>query len=66
MKYAIFLPLIGALLAFFVQTPTFFDPSLSQPVELGQVHWQRDLDRALQKAKDTEKDVLLLFQEVPG
>lgn len=36
------------------------------PVELGKVTWLRDYDKAVQKAKDTNQPILLLFQEVPG
>jgi hypothetical protein len=37
-----------------------------QPVELGLVAWQRDLDAGLALAAAADKPVLLLFQEVPG
>ena len=40
--------------------------SLDQPVELGQVHWSRDLTQSQQQSKDDQKPILLLFQEVPG
>lgn len=36
------------------------------PVELGQVAWQRDLDRALADSKQSGRPVFLFFQEVPG
>ncbi|GLR18903.1 VPGUxxT family thioredoxin-like (seleno)protein, type 2 [Portibacter lacus] len=36
------------------------------PEELGKVHWMRDYDQALQKSKETNKPVFILFQEVPG
>mgnify|MGYP003640469163 CR=1 FL=1 len=36
------------------------------PVEVGNVDWSRDLDGALEKADQSGKPVLLLFQEVPG
>lgn len=39
---------------------------VEQPVELGQVRWRRDFDAALAEAKQADKPVLLLFQEVPG
>jgi hypothetical protein len=38
----------------------------AQPVELGLVAWQRDLDAGLELAAAADKPVLLLFQEVPG
>ena len=37
-----------------------------QPVEVGKVKWQRDLDAALASSKKTGKPVFALFQEVPG
>ncbi len=36
------------------------------PVELGSVHWLRDLNEGRQQAKNTGKPLLILFQEVPG
>ncbi len=41
------------------------DPN-NQSEELGKVTWYRDYDEALNKAKSENKDVLILFQEVPG
>ena len=39
---------------------------INQSKELGQVRWYRDYDQALAIAKKEQKDVLILFQEVPG
>lgn len=36
------------------------------PVELGQVDWIRNFDEAAAKAKQQNKPLLVLFQEVPG
>lgn len=36
------------------------------PVELGQVDWIRNYDQAVIKAKQQNKPLLVLFQEVPG
>ena len=36
------------------------------PVELGEVHWLRGFEKALEKAKENDKPLLVLFQEVPG
>ena len=36
------------------------------PVELGLVRWQRDLEAGLSEAARTGKPALILFQEVPG
>ena len=38
----------------------------SPPVELGKVAWLRDYDQAVQQAKQENKPILILFQEVPG
>ena len=40
--------------------------SNSQPKELGKVTWLRDYDKAIALAKKEQKDVFILFQEVPG
>ncbi len=37
-----------------------------QPEELGAVHWLRDIDVAVAQSKETNKPILILFQEVPG
>jgi hypothetical protein len=36
------------------------------PIELGKVKWSRDYDATLATAVESEKPVLILFQEVPG
>lgn len=36
------------------------------PVELGAVHWLRDLDAGTAQARQSGKPLLILFQEVPG
>ncbi len=37
-----------------------------QPVELGQVDWNRDWEAAKSESAKSEKPILVLFQEVPG
>ena len=37
-----------------------------QPIELGLVQWERDFDVATARARRDSRDLLLLFQEVPG
>ena len=37
-----------------------------QPIELGKVDWLRDMDLAQKQAKEDNKPIFLLFQEVPG
>lgn len=41
-------------------------PPSNNPVELGAVHWLRDLDAGTAEAERTGKPMLILFQEVPG
>ena len=37
-----------------------------QPVELGAVRWERDYAFARKRAESSGRDILVLFQEVPG
>lgn len=37
-----------------------------QRVELGEVKWMRNYDDAVQKAKELDRPIFILFQEVPG
>ena len=37
-----------------------------QRVELGRVHWNRDLNNAQQQSTKSGKPIFTLFQEVPG
>ncbi|MEO0571530.1 MAG: VPGUxxT family thioredoxin-like (seleno)protein, type 2 [Bacteroidota bacterium] len=56
------------LLIFTLLTPSMnAQTDLShQSEELGNVNWYRDYDAAVAKAKKEQKDILILFQEVPG
>lgn len=38
----------------------------TNPEELGDVKWERNLDEAIKSAKTSTKPIFLLFQEVPG
>ena len=40
--------------------------SQTTPVELGQVKWNRDLEKAKAASKQTGKPLFVQFQEVPG
>lgn len=40
--------------------------SYNQDEELGKVHWYRDYDQAVRIAEKEKKDIVILFQEVPG
>ena len=50
----------------FASIALFAQQRIEQSEEIGQVHWYRDYDKALAVASEEGKDVLLLFQEVPG
>ena len=41
-------------------------PNHTDPVELGEVNWLRDIDEAVKVAEQRQKPILILFQEVPG
>lgn len=56
-------------ISIFVLVIVFFNSAYSQinqSEELGQVRWMRDYQKAISLAKKDKKDVLILFQEVPG
>lgn len=40
--------------------------AVNQPVELGLVRWQRDLEDAVLESEQKNKPIAILFQEVPG
>ena len=61
--------LTAVALVFFNVVITFQSYAQSnhnQPKELGNVKWHRDYDKAIALAKKEQKDILILFQEVPG
>ncbi|MCG8564985.1 MAG: thioredoxin family protein [Desulfobacterales bacterium] len=41
-------------------------PAPAAPVEVGDVTWGRSLEAAQRTARETQKPILILFQEVPG
>ncbi len=45
-----------------------FIPAITQnnPIELGEVHWLREISVAQDQSKATGKPIFILFQEVPG
>lgn len=54
------------LLPMFAMLPLSCTAMPEQPIEVGTVQWQRDLDLALASSKKSGKPVFALFQEVPG
>lgn len=47
-------------------TSSYGQVSYQEHIELGDVHWLRDIDKALEESKKSDKPIFLLFQEVPG
>lgn len=61
--------LFGVLLMFLSFQNLFaqqHEVSFNESVELGKVHWYRNYDEAIARAKKEKKDIVILFQEVPG
>lgn len=54
------------LLTLITQTIAIANIQLTQDIELGNVHWLRDMNLAIEKSKAEKKPILILFQEVPG
>ena len=46
--------------------PISLNMDIPQPEELGDVNWLRDYDKAVAASNQTNKPILILFQEVPG
>ncbi len=56
-----------AILVFFIfLINAGFSQKSSKHEELGAVDWLRDYDAAVEQSKQNGKDILILFQEVPG
>ncbi len=45
---------------------TMLLPANNNPVELGKVSWYRDLQQAQEISAQSDKPILILFQEIPG
>ena len=61
--------ILGMLSVFIVSlTACGQDPNgeTDTPIELGQVHWGRELDKAEALSEETGKPLFVQFQEVPG
>ena len=63
-KYII--TMLIALTSLIIHSQDIWQPKKDNPVELGDVNWMRNYDKALAKAESEKKPVLILFQEVPG
>ncbi|MEJ2056885.1 MAG: VPGUxxT family thioredoxin-like (seleno)protein, type 2 [Desulfofustis sp.] len=65
-------PLLSAVICFVLTAlaptpaPLYAAAISSNPIEVGDVRWNRDYQRALNKSRQTGKPLFLLFQEVPG
>ncbi len=58
--------ILTVFLVLTIGTTTFAGESLNNPIEVGNVHWQRDFDAALLKSAESGRPLLVLFQEIPG
>jgi len=58
--------LFAGIIVFTTQFLSAQERARDNPVEIGLVDWNRDLDAALDQSKKNGKPVLVLFQEVPG
>jgi len=64
--------IIATATAFFAFKPSVdrhsktFTKTKNKHVELGDVAWERDFEKGIEKAEKENKPVFLLFQEVPG
>lgn len=58
--------LFASLGLFFLFGFSAHSQSDDSPTELGQVNWNRNLDKGISLSKKSDKPILLLFQEVPG
>ena len=55
---------IIAILA--IGVTAFSGEPIKNPIEVGDVRWERDFDAAIRNSAKTGKPVLVLFQEIPG
>ena len=60
------LSLLAASLVLVPLSPRQEVSATGQAAELGLVAWQHDHDAAFARAREAERPVLLLFQEIPG
>ena len=44
----------------------FSSEAIGNPIEVGDVRWERDLEAAIKNSANSGKPVLVLFQEIPG
>ena len=58
--------IIGSIFLFLILIGDMDEKSIGNAEELGTVNWLRDYDKALLQAQKENKQVLILFQEVPG
>lgn len=50
-------------LSLFISEPA---ESIGNPEELGNVQWERSLEKAVERSTKEDKPILILFQEIPG
>ena len=65
-KHVILMSAITILIILAIGVTAHGSETTGNPIEIGDVRWQRDFDAALENSAKTGKPVLVLFQEVPG
>ena len=58
--------ILATILVLTICATAYGSQTVTNPVEVGNVHWGRDFDAALKMSAESGKPVLVLFQEVPG
>ncbi len=58
--------ILATLMVLTIYATAYGSQTAQNPIEVGDVHWGRDFDAALEMSAKSGKPVLVLFQEVPG
>ena len=64
--FSVFFVVIGLTMLLFTVNPSLAIDSRTNPVEIGNVAWNRDYEAVLAKSRESGKPIFMLFQEVPG
>jgi len=57
---------LAVIIVLAISVTAYGESTTRNPVETGDVQWERDFEAALKKSGDEGKPVLVLFQEIPG
>ena len=58
--------ILAAIMVLAMYATAYGSQAMQKPVEVGNVHWGRDFEAALNMSAESGKPVFVLFQEVPG